>query len=329
MKILTRVLFVVLILVASSAIINFVTSRPAPWIDIARREAKFRSADDEKFRSFLNSGTKAMQNKQYSEALSNFQEAERSIAELSDDQYASLKNGRLQIANAYEASGSDSETEGVYKILAASAIQAGRTDLQFHRVDAALAALHDAEQFSDHLTQTRQASLLEARGVIVDCLRQMQRYPEAAETTQRMIDDLRTYADEYDPAIASKYLELAQTYSLEKDWNGEEQALLKASEACDLRVAHFSGLAGAGQSLVDAVSYRVYAQYWLADAYSHDNKVELALSTADDLFNYIQEHSLPAPPYTFNQKGVANLAFRIASLTNRQDAIELWRQRLK
>ncbi len=329
MKSLVRLLIVVLILVAASAIINFVSSGPAPWKEVASQEAKFRSANDEKFRSLLEVGTKAVRGKQYNVALSNLQEAERSIAELTDDQYASLKNARLQIASAYESSGSDSEAEGVYKLLFDSAIHAGQTDVQFHRLDDGLAAFRDAEQFSDHLTETKKTSLLASRTLMVDCLRQMQRYPEALAITQRTIDDLQASGDEYDPMITQKYEELAKTYSLERGWDHMEQTLLVAIGLCDQRIAHFSGLSGGDSFLSSALADKDMIMYSLVFAYGQDGKTDLALAAGEDMFNFVGEHStqwMDLGPYT--RKDAAKLTFKIASLANRQDAAEAWRQRI-
>jgi hypothetical protein len=307
------------------------TLPPSRRQEVSRQEAKYQSVNDAKFRSLFDAGANAIKEAQYGAALDNFQEAERSTDQLTLDQYASLKNSRQQIASLCDASGRSSEAEGAYKALAASAIQQGQILWRGKHCDAALGEFGDAERFSKHLTETKQASLLQSRNSLVGCLEELHRYPAAVETTQRMIDYLRTSADAYDPALTAQYMNLARTYSLENDWKAAEQATLLASESCDNTISHFGHDTGsdAEQLVGGAISQKGVAQYWLVIAYWHEGNTDLALSTADDYFNYKLEPGGRWGTVRLSpQKEVANLALQIATEANRQDAIDLWRQRL-
>jgi len=162
--------------------------------------------------------------------------------------------------------------------------------------------------------------MLQVRGNIARCLSQMHRYPEAVQTTQLMIDDLRTTADEYDPGFASLYLELAQTYSLENDWKDTERATMLASESCDKIIERFHQDRGeeAERLVGGAISQKGVAMHWLQIAYWREGNTDLALSTADEYFNYKLE---PAGRWgvirLYPQKDVANLALQIATEANR------------
>jgi len=316
--------------VVPSAIIRYVTSPRSPQEEVARQEEKYKSVNQAKFRSLFDAGTRAIRDAQYSQALDSFREAERSTDQPTPDQYASLKKSRQEIARLCEASGCNSEAEGAYADLVNSALREGDR-LEAGQPAAALAEYESAEQFSQHLTATKQSSLLQVRRKIAYCLSGMHRYPEAVQTTQLMIDDLRATAGEYDPRLTSLYLQLAETYSHENDWKDTERATMFASQSCDNIIERFHqdrgeeavGLVGG------AISDKGIAMHWLEIAYWREGNTDLALSTADDYFNYKLE---PAGGWgvirLYPQKDVANLALQIATEANRQDAIDLWRQRL-
>jgi hypothetical protein len=120
-RVLIVVLEIVLIVVVSSAVIHYVVSSPPSRRDAAAM--KFRAVNNAKFTALFKSGTKEIQDAQYPAALATFQEAEQTTGELTDDQYASLKDSRQQIARLYESSGRDSEAEATYKALANSGIR--------------------------------------------------------------------------------------------------------------------------------------------------------------------------------------------------------------
>ena len=193
----------------------------------------------------------------------------------------------------------------------------------------ALLMLQDAEQFSGHLTGTKEASLLESRSSLVECLWQLQQYPEAIETTQRMIDYLQASADPNDPALTTNYLELVQTYSRENDWNDQEIYLLLAWGACDKRIGHLSGLYGADAPMRAALSDKDLTLYWLVMDYQHEGKADQALATAEEMFKYLAENSRSwgeLGPYP--RREVAKLALQIATQANQRDSINMWQQRL-
>ena len=64
-------------------------------------------------------------------------------------------------------------------------------------------------------------------------LRRMGRFSDAVSTTQQLIDRLQSSADEYDPAIIQVYMQLAETYQMQKDWEHLEQTLLTSIALCD------------------------------------------------------------------------------------------------
>src|SRR6202162_164410 len=223
-RVLMYVLEVALIFVPSAPLIRYVVSKPTSARDAT--EIKFNAANAKKFRSLYDTGSKQLKNAEYPEALASFQEAEQSSGQLSDDQYAALKNARQQIAAYYESSGRAADAEAVYKTLETSALQEGYVLSRAHVPAQALPRLQDAQQFSEHLTEGKQAALMESSGAVVECLREMQRYDDAVENSRQVIDYLRTSSNPSDLALTDKHLELAQTFSEAQQWEQSEQTLM-------------------------------------------------------------------------------------------------------
>jgi hypothetical protein len=328
MRVLIVVLEIVLICVASSALINYAVSRPPSRQDV--QAVKFSAANNARFKALLDAGAKQMRSAQYTDALASFQAAEQTTDELSEGQYESLKASWLQIATVCETSGRSSDAESAYKALVESGIREGEILLRASQFNGALARLQDAEKFSEHLTETQEASLLEARSDMVVCLRQMHRIPDAVEVSQRMIDFLRMSGDEYDPALTAKYLEISESYSQENDWYAAEPNLQLASGLCDRRIAHLSGLDGAEAPMNAALMDKDLTLYWLITTYEQEGRTDFALGAAEDMFSFVAQHSKPwADLGPYSRKEVAKLALQIATQANRKDAIDLWTRRLQ
>jgi hypothetical protein len=327
MRVLTIILEVVLIFVASSAVINYVVLRPASKRDAT--EIKFNAANAKKFRSLYDAGAKQLKNAEYQEALASFQEAEQSSSQLNDDQYAALKNSRQQIATFYESSGRAADAEAVYKTMQTSGLQEGYVLSRAHVPAQALPRLQDAQEFSAHLTEGKQAALMESSGAVVECLREVQRYDDAEENSRQVIDYLRTSSNPGDLALTDKYLELAQTFSEAKQWEQSEQTLMLGWTTVDQVIARRSSLPDSDPSYIQALSEKSLLLSWLVIAYAQDGKIDTALATSEEFYKYVGEHSKPwgdLRPYTRSE--VAKQAWRIALDANRPDAVSLWNTRM-
>ena len=327
MRVLMIILEVVLIFVASSAVINYVVSRPTSKRDAT--EIKFNAANAKKFRSLYDTGAKQLKNAEYPEALASFQEAEQSSGQVSDDQYAALKNSRQQIATFYESSGRAADAEAVYKTMQTSGLQEGYVLSRAHVPAQALPRLQDAQEFSAHLTEGKQAALMESSGAVVECLREMQRWDDAVENSRQVIGYLRTLSNPSDLALTDKYLELAQTLSEAKQWDQAEQTLMLGWSTVDQVIAHRSSLPDADSAYTQALSEKSLLLYWLVSAYAQDGKIDTALATSEEFYKYVAEHSKPwsdLGPYSRSE--VAKQAWRVALDANRPDAVSLWNTRM-
>src|SRR6202167_3448493 len=326
MRVLMYVLEVLLIIAASSALIRYVVSKPTSARDAT--EIKFSAANAKKFRSLYDTGAKQLKNAEYPEALESFQEAEQSSGNLADDQYAALKNARQQIATYYESSGRAADAEAVYKTLQTSALQEGYVLSRAHVPAQALPRLQDAQQFSEHLTDGRQAALVESSGAVVECFRELQQFDDAEENSHQMIDYLRASSSPSDLALNGKYMELAETYSQANRWDMAEQTLVIAWPNIDQVIAHRSNLPDNDPSLMQALSEKDMLLSWLVDAYAQEGKIETALATTESLNIYVANNSKPwcdLGPY--GRKQVAAQAIRVALKANRPDLAPPWHAR--
>jgi hypothetical protein len=326
-RVLMIILEVVLIFVASSAVINYVVTKPVSGRDAT--EIKFSAANAKKFRSLYDTGAKQLKNAEYPEALASFQEAEQSSGQLNDDQYAALRNSRQQIATFYESSGRAADAEAVYKTMQTSGLQEGYVLSRAHVPAQALPRLRDAQEFSAHLTEGKQAAMMESSGAVVECLRETQRYDDAIENSRQMIDYLRASSNPSDLALTDKYLELAQTFSEAQQWEQSEQTLMLGWSTVDQVIARRSSLPDSDPAYIQALTEKDLLLHWLVSAYAQDGKVDTALATSEEFYKYVADHSKPwgdLGPYP--RREVAVEAYKIAMAAHRAEAAALWQTRM-
>lgn len=322
------VLLIIFIMVVSSQLIQFVTSAKPAWIAVAQKQQRFRSAEDEKFRSLFEKGSQAFKDGQYTLALSQYGEAERSLPQLNEEQYTSLKNARLQIAAIYEAGATAAETEVVYKGMIESAFRDGAAQLHSGHLDAALVRYQDAGKYSEHAGDARITDLIGSNEGEVRTLRSMRRYSEAADASRRLIESLSAI-DEYHPGIVQGYMRLGETYQLQRDWSNLESTLVASIAVCDKILAHYSGTSDREDPVWKVVVDEDQILYALMDAYDEGKKPEEALATAQTLYDFVAQHSnewSELPPHGRND--VAKVAMRIAGRAGRPDLVNTWSQRI-
>jgi hypothetical protein len=286
-------------------------------------------ANEAKFRFLLEAGDKFQANGQYADALAQYLEAEHSGEVLTDQQYESLKKARLQVAQLYERADSRSEAESVYRVLAACALQQGRTLLQAKQFEQTLARAQDAEQFSDQLNEGKRESLQQAVYLSVNALTGLQRYAEAGQAEQRMIDYLKSSADDYDKAFSEEYVNLANIYASAKDWQGSEQALVSAIDACDRTLAHYS-LDKDQMIVAPTLISKNWAQYNLVIAYYREGNTETSLARAEDLYRESfgnRQDPLHPVNVAYHGDDFASLALQIAIEAKNQEAVDHWSRR--
>jgi len=326
------VLLLLIIALGSNYLIRLALNSPPKQQTASTTETKEPPANEAAFRSALEAGNLAFRDGRYTDALEHFLEAERSGEQLSDEQYEALKNSRLQLARIYEAGGDNSAAQRVYRVLTDCALQQGYALFRAKQWEQALARAQDSEDLSAHLTdltEGRRDALQHATGLAASSLVELQRYPEAAQTQQRMIEYLKATVDGDDWAFGSSYESLAETYSKAQNWPAFEQTLLLAIAACDRTLANPPAEAGPTISDFTRRTKNV-AQYNLVIAYYREGNPETALSKADDFFAaYPEGPQDPMHPITvqFHSRDFASLALTIATEAKRPQDVDYWRQK--
>jgi len=321
-------LLIILILVASSALIQFVTSPTPAATQIALKQEKFDSAQDDKFRSIFENGSKSFQDGQYTEALAQYSEAERVVPHLQEEQYTKLKNARERIAGAYENGGNRTDAEALYKVMIESAFRDAAEQLHAGDTAAALERYRDSENLAGHLGDTQKVYRIRASQGEVVTLRRMARFPEAIQASQQLIDYLQS-SNEDDPDIVQAYMRMGETYQTQRDWEHLETTLVTSAAVCDKILQRNSGVPQNQDPVWKVTVSEDQILYALMDAYSQDNKPDQALATAETLYEFVAKYStqwLELSPH--GRKDVANFAFRIASRADRPDAARAWQARM-
>jgi tetratricopeptide (TPR) repeat protein len=323
------VLLLLIIALGSYYLIRLALNSPPKPQTASTTESKEPPANEAAFRSALEAGNQALRDGRYTDALDRFLEAERSGERLSDEQYEALKNSRLQLARIYEAGADNSAAQRVYHLLTDCALQQGYAQSRAKQWERALARAQDSEDLSGHLTEDRRGALQHAIGLAASSLVELQRYPEAAQAQQRLIDYLKATVDGDDWAFTFNYESLAETYSKAQNWPGFEQTLLLAIAACDRTLANLP--AENGPTISDATRRtKNVAQYNLVIAYYRKGSTETALSKADDFFAaYPEGPQDPMHPITvqFHSRDFASLALTIATEAKRPQDVDYWRQK--
>jgi len=282
------------------------------------------------FQSLIDAGAKAAKDGRYVEALESFRQAEQSTNLMTAEQYGSLRKARLEVASALEA-GNGTQAADVYKELEASALKQGQSLQTANRCDAAIEPLNDAESFSQHLLEGKQASLSQARAPLVSCLEETHRFSEGVEVTQRAITDLQAMGDPLADGLLGQYEILANEYAGEKEWGDAVQAIQSEMDLCDKIIAHFGPdpATDSVHRVGSAISAKMVAYRWLITAYNNQGKTDLALSTAEECFNYkVEPGGNWGTKKPAGQKQLAVMAFQIASAAHKPDAVALWQQRI-
>lgn len=321
-------LMAIAIYLGSTALIHYALSPRLPVKEsIEHKRIKEPPANEARFKASFAAGKQALSEGRYAPALDSFLEAERSVDQLTDDQYNALKQARLQITQAYESARDDAAANDVYRALADCASRDGNALYKDKDFDGALARGQDAEQFSDRLSEGKRDPLLGATFLLTISFDALHRYPEAVLAQQRYIDFLKQTAEPYDQAFVQAYSNLEGIYAEAKDWPGAEQALTQLIDTCD--TIH-SRITTENVALSDQPVIRNWAQYNLVIAYYQEGNTDAAFSKAEDFFTeYSQKEQATAHLYNvvYHANDFAALALQIAQQSNRQDAIDYWQKR--
>jgi len=156
----------------------------------------------------------------------------------------------------------------------------------------------------------------------------MRRFPDAVNSSQRLIDSLRA-TDGDDATVVQAYMSMGETYQMQRDWEHVETTLIAAVGLCDTILQRNKGTPPNQDPVWKVSVSEDQILYALIDAYDQDNKPDDALATAQTLYNLIAEYSTEyAELPVHGRKDVATVAYRIATKANRPDGASIWRERM-
>jgi hypothetical protein len=287
------------------------------------------TADESKFRSALEAGGKAFQAGQYAEALDQYLKAEHAGEVLSDRQNEELKSARLQLAQIYVNFGNRSDADGVYRAAADGAVHQAQAFFLAKQYEQSLARAQDGEQFANLLNENKLQSLRAAIYVSVNALTGLERYPEAQQTEERLIDYLKRTADDYDKGFSDEYMNLGYNRSEAHDWQGSAEALASAVDAADRTLDHYSPSRDHYDQTIynAALLNKNWSEYNLVIGLYRAGSVDASLAKADELYNEWSSlpqdamHPLNVP---YRSWDIASLGYEIATESKNQSAADHW-----
>jgi hypothetical protein len=108
------------------------------------------------------------------------------------------------------------------------------------------------------------------------------------------------------------------------DWEGTEEACTRAIEEYDKTIATYPESGSSGGHLASNVRLaKAMAMYWLALAYANQRNQDLALSAADNAFQYTaQLHNSEQLA-----RMIADVGLRVAKGSQQQEFITTWQKR--
>ena len=266
----------------------------------------------------LEKGKKLFGDGFYADALAAYMEAEKSVSQLNDTEYASLKEARLQVAHAYESTGDTTAASNSYVAIVGSAIQGSKKLSESNSWDQALARARDAEQFAPQIAVNQRLVTARAIEVAVTALRGAHSLADAAQEEQHLVDYLERSGDR-DELLARAYANLGSIYMDTQQWDSAEQALVRAAEIC--------GLEENRQRSAQADYDRNFVDYQLVTLYLHSGKTDLGLARADEYYVKYQQNSAFSSDYMYSAEKFASLGLALARRANQPEAISLWERR--
>jgi tetratricopeptide (TPR) repeat protein len=259
-------------------------------------------------------------------AAARFRVAEQFAEQLTDAEtkYESLQEARGHLAESYMSTGRTSDAELAYAQIVKSSMDAGDTFRLKNQFDKAVPKYQDAEKFAQKLTTTKFASLLGAQRNLAGCFLALKRNADLEPVYARIITTLKNQGDPYDLELGNAYQELAMARSDLHDFSRAEQALLQANEVYDKIVEHLSEKHDPSGRDLQAKAQKDITTWYLAVCYFNEEKMDLALSTAEVAFQVL---SLRVGPRSI-PIGVYTVGLQAAAALNNRDQVQRWQHRL-
>lgn len=282
------------------------------------------SAGEAKFKLYLETGIVFQSLGRYTTATYWFQKAERSAQQLSDGQYPLLVEAREHLAECYKEQKRNDDAQRTYQSMVRMSMEAGGALSKNDQFAQAVKRFEDAEKFAGNLETSRVAAVQEARARQVGCYFALNKNAEAAIVATRMVETQQELGDPYDSLLAEYYVQLAYARGGSQDWAAAEEAWREAIGIYNAIDVHYSGINDREARAANARFQMANATLNLAATYFNENKMELALSTAESAYAALEIRSPTAVPIE-----LITVGFQSAKALGNRDSEAIWRQRME
>jgi len=274
---------------------------------------------DPRFAAAFDAGIALEQHQQYQEAISKFLEAEMFAGKMPNGKYPALEMAIEHYRSCNAALGQQDAVQAASKQLIRTLFEDGDSLRNANQLEASVPKFQQVEESAEGIKDFEVPIQDLARERLVTVFWKLKRYSDADAVTDRMIGSVRQPLDDYNSVLGEKYSSIALLRSKLPDWDGVEKACTRAIEEYDKTLASYpeaaTGNARFGKGM---------AMYWLAAAYTNERKPDLALSAAENAFQYAaQSHSTQQL-----ERQIAQLGLRAANATRQQELIATWQKRL-
>ena len=274
---------------------------------------------DPAFSAKLEAGKKLFRDGLYSDALTAYQETEKSVARLNESEYQALMEARLQVAHAYESAGDTDPASKAYVVVVSCALRESKAFAEARNWDQSLARAQDGEKFAHQVTDKQLIVMERAMNDVVTAYEGAMNTSKALQEQQRLLDYLETSGDRSE-SLARAYANLGNLYGSSSQWEEAERALNRAAEICDL---------DENRRQSAAADYdRNYVDYQLVSLYLNAGKTDVGLAKAEEFFEKYRGSDFSSD-YKYRPRDFALLGVALARQARQQDSIEKWDQRTR
>lgn len=307
------ILAAVCVLFLPLALINYVRGK------LEAANASALPARDPKFIAALQAGITLEQQQQYEAAINKYMEAELFASKMSQGKNDAFREVVEHIVTCSSAAGDTERANNARKQIVRLIIGSGIEDRDAGRFEDAAAKFQDAEQRATSFNPPDARLVQDARVPLAAALWKLGRSSEAESVFARMISDVPQPLNDFRSVLGNKHMEIAQIQSEIDDWSGAQASCERAIEEFEKTMSYY------GESQTASLAQdKLLAMNWLEVAYARQKKYDLALSAADQAFDYSLKVNGPVQL----KRQIAELAISAAQTSHETFLETRWQERL-
>jgi hypothetical protein len=312
-RVLEIILAVVCVLFIPLALINYARGK------LEAANAPRPPARDPKFVAALQAGISLEQQQQYEAAINKYMEAELFASKMSQGKNDAFREVVEHIVNCASASGDTERANSARKQIIRLIIGSGIENRDAGHLEEAVAKFQDAEQRATSLDAPDAHLIQDARVPLAAALWKLGRSADTEAVFARMISDVSQPLNDFSSVLGLKCMEIAMIQSELGDWSGVETSSRRAIEEFEKTMSYY------GESQTASLAQeKLLAMNWLEVAYAREKKYDLALSAADQAYDYSMKANGPVEL----KRQIAELAISAAQTSQQKSLETQWQERL-